>query len=152
MNKKQITHWLSVIVIGIALGFALQFVRAWTEPTTAPPGGNVGAPINTGANKQVKKGTATQNADICVDVAGNGIEKCLSTVASSSSSTTTTTTTGPAPTTQFYSCPNLSYGCYSSCVGQSQLGSTCSYTVPDYMCGEGVMCCGTSYTIDCAPI
>jgi hypothetical protein len=56
MNKKQITHWLKVAVIGIALGFALQFVRAWTEPTEAPPGGNVGAPINTGAQTQTKAG------------------------------------------------------------------------------------------------
>ena len=53
-TRKQTIHWLKVAVIGIALGFALQFVRAWTEPTTTPPGGNVGAPINTGAQKQTK--------------------------------------------------------------------------------------------------
>jgi hypothetical protein len=75
MNKKQTTHWLKVAVIGIALGLGLQFVRAWTEPTTAPPGGNVGAPINTGAQKQVKAG------DICTTV--TGAEKCLSTAGSS---------------------------------------------------------------------
>jgi hypothetical protein len=56
-TKKQITHWLKVAVIGIALGFALQFVRAWTEPSTAPPGGNVGAPINTGSQLQTKSGS-----------------------------------------------------------------------------------------------
>ena len=55
-TNKQITHWLSVIVIGIALGLGLQFVRAWTEPTTAPPNGNVGAPINTSVNPQTKSG------------------------------------------------------------------------------------------------
>jgi hypothetical protein len=56
MKQKQIIYWLSVAVVGIALGLGLQFVRAWTEPTTAPPGGNVGAPINTSANPQTKAG------------------------------------------------------------------------------------------------
>lgn len=54
--SKQLSYWLSVIVIGIALGLGLQFVRAWTEPTEAPPNGNVGAPINTGSNTQTKAG------------------------------------------------------------------------------------------------
>jgi hypothetical protein len=58
-NQKQITHWLKVAVIGITLGFAIQFVRAWTEPIAAPPGGNVGAPINTGATEQTKQGGLT---------------------------------------------------------------------------------------------
>jgi hypothetical protein len=55
-NKKKFIHWLSVIVIGIALGFAIQFVRAWTEPSALPPGGNVGAPLNTSVNSQTKEG------------------------------------------------------------------------------------------------
>lgn len=55
-SQKQIFHWLKVAVIGITLGFALQFVRAWTEPSAAPPGGNIGAPINTGSNTQTKAG------------------------------------------------------------------------------------------------
>lgn len=49
--------WSGVIMVGLILGISLQFVRAWTEPTDAPPGGNVGAPINTGANLQTKLGT-----------------------------------------------------------------------------------------------
>jgi hypothetical protein len=56
---KQVIYWLSVIIIGIALGFGLQFVRAWTEPTQAPPGGNLGAPINTGSQDQTKAGGLT---------------------------------------------------------------------------------------------
>lgn len=55
-TKKNLTYWLGVIVVGIALGLALQFVRAWTEPSAAPPGGNVGAPINTSVNVQTKQG------------------------------------------------------------------------------------------------
>lgn len=56
MTKKQLTYWFSVIVIGIALGLAIQFVRAWTEPTSAPPDGNLGAPINTSDLAQTKEG------------------------------------------------------------------------------------------------
>jgi hypothetical protein len=53
-----------VIVVGIALGLALQFVRAWTEPTTAPPNGNVGAPVNTSSIWQTKWGQLFVNADL----------------------------------------------------------------------------------------
>jgi len=60
-KKKQAMYWLKVAIIGIALGFGLQFVRAWTEPTTAPPNGNVGAPINTGATAQTKAGAMYSN-------------------------------------------------------------------------------------------
>ncbi|MFH0930069.1 MAG: hypothetical protein V1814_02345 [Candidatus Moraniibacteriota bacterium] len=48
--------WSGVAMIGLILGLSLQFVRAWTEPTQAPPGGNVGAPINTSAITQIKNG------------------------------------------------------------------------------------------------
>ena len=53
---KQISYWLGVIAIGLILGVSLQFVRAWTEPIAAPPGGNVGAPLNTGNLSQLKIG------------------------------------------------------------------------------------------------
>ncbi|MFA5871481.1 MAG: hypothetical protein WC858_02050 [Parcubacteria group bacterium] len=75
-QKKQF-FWLKVAIIGIALGLLLQFARAWTEPTEAPPGGNLGAPINTGAGIQTKVGTASNKADICVDTKGTGDKKCL---------------------------------------------------------------------------
>src|SRR4030042_2321753 len=89
--KKNITHWVGVIIIGIALGLALQFVRAWTEPTEAPPGGNVGAPINTSDIRQTKNGGLILNwtgtpASIGLSMFGKGIAddfctlsgKCLS--------------------------------------------------------------------------
>ena len=53
---KKASYWLSIAVIGIALGLSLQFVRAWVEPTAPAPGGNVGAPINTSATVQAKAG------------------------------------------------------------------------------------------------
>lgn len=46
--------WSGVVMVGLILGISPQFVRAWTEPMEAPPGGNVGAPVNTGANTQWK--------------------------------------------------------------------------------------------------
>lgn len=60
---KQVIYWLSVIIVGIALGLGLQFVRAWTEPEANPPGGNVGAPLNTSANTQVKAGSLGINSN-----------------------------------------------------------------------------------------
>src|SRR4030042_5770632 len=56
-TKKKATYWLGVIIVGIALGLALQFVRAWTEPPAGgPPTGDLGAPINTGNIDQTKSG------------------------------------------------------------------------------------------------
>lgn len=48
--------WSGVVMAGLVLGLTIQFVKAWTEPTEAPPGGNVGAPINTGIIAQAKQG------------------------------------------------------------------------------------------------
>jgi hypothetical protein len=70
-NKTQrFSYWLSVVVVGVVLGLTLQFVRAWTEPTVAPPNGNLGAPINTGGNMQSKGGPLTVNTNYSV---GNGL-------------------------------------------------------------------------------
>jgi len=48
--------WSGVVMVGLILGVSLQVVKAWTEPTEEPPGGNVGAPINTGSLAQIKSG------------------------------------------------------------------------------------------------
>lgn len=53
---NRITYWLGVAAVGLIVGLSIQFVQAWTEPTDAPPGGNVGAPINTGGITQTKLG------------------------------------------------------------------------------------------------
>jgi len=42
--------------MGIVLGGGLITIKAWTEPTVAPPGGNIGAPINTSNIGQSKSG------------------------------------------------------------------------------------------------
>jgi hypothetical protein len=63
-KKNQIAYWLKIAVLGIILGFGLQFVRAWTEPTQTPPNGNVGAPINTGGNAQTKAGAFSSSTSL----------------------------------------------------------------------------------------
>jgi len=78
--KKQATHWLKVIVIGITLGFALQFVRAWTEPTSAPPGGNIGAPLNTSGVAQTKAGNLNVNGGMLIGASTAGGNKGAGTI------------------------------------------------------------------------
>lgn len=48
--------WSGVVMVGLILGLTIQFVKAWTEPTVAPPNGNVGAPVNTSLLDQAKAG------------------------------------------------------------------------------------------------
>jgi hypothetical protein len=55
-TSKHLTFWLGVVAIGLAVGLSIQFVRAWTEPGAFPPGGNIGAPINTSGLQQTKAG------------------------------------------------------------------------------------------------
>ena len=52
---SQITYWLGVVAVGLAVGLSIQFVVAWVEPTAAPPGGNLEAPINVSDSFQFKK-------------------------------------------------------------------------------------------------
>jgi|GEM_PF-2345958 len=73
----RLTFWLGVLVLGTLVGVSIQFTRAWVEPSSSAPEGNIAAPVNTGASRQVKKGTSSQKADICVDPSGTGDEKCL---------------------------------------------------------------------------
>jgi hypothetical protein len=56
-NMKKISYWASVAVVGTVLGFSLQLVQAWSEPGSAAPNGNVGAPINTSSTAQNKTGS-----------------------------------------------------------------------------------------------
>lgn len=47
---------IALIAIGLALGLGATYAMAFTAPTVAAPGGNVAAPINTGATAQTKSG------------------------------------------------------------------------------------------------
>ena len=62
--QKQVSWWVGVISIGVILGASLQFVRAWVEPISAPPGDNIGAPINTSGMGQIKNGAFGIGLDV----------------------------------------------------------------------------------------
>jgi len=144
-NRQNISHWLSVIIIGIALGLALQFVRAWTEPTSFPPSGNVGAPINTGSQPQTReggllmgsattggnKGPGTLNADqLCI----RGDCRTVWPTGGSSGGGGG----GGGTTTPMYQCPNhssLSDLNHTTCTGQIWGSSTCCTSVGDATSG-----------------
>jgi hypothetical protein len=64
-KSKQLTYWLGVVAVGLAVGLSVQFVIAWTEPSSGPPGGNVGAPVNTSNIGQ------TKYADLSIQTANN---------------------------------------------------------------------------------
>ncbi len=58
----------------IAMLFLTGFIAwAWTEPSSAPPAGNVEAPINVGPNIQTKKGDLIIGGDF--KVGGDIIDK-----------------------------------------------------------------------------
>ncbi len=54
---REVAQMLGAIIIGFLFTVAVSKVGAWTEPTAAPPGGNVGAPINTSNITQGKTGS-----------------------------------------------------------------------------------------------
>ena len=55
-NQKFIPLTLGVLVMSVLIGY---LVFAWIEPSQAPPGGNVLAPINMGPTAQIKTGNLT---------------------------------------------------------------------------------------------
>ena len=62
MKITKNLKWLSLsIILGVVLGGGLIIAKAWTDPSVAPPGGNLGAPINTSSNSQVKTGPLQVN-------------------------------------------------------------------------------------------
>lgn len=151
MNKNQFTYWLSVIVIGIALGLALQFVRAWTEPTSSPPAGNLGAPINTSATAQTKAGNLNVNGGMLIGTSTTGGNKgagtinadqvCIRGVCNSAWPSGSSGGGGGGGSTPP---PNIAIGCDG---GRYLCGQTYS-TMPTCYLGTGV----TTYACNCSII
>lgn len=54
--KSGLIYWSKALFVGVILGFSVQFAVAWVEPVSAPPSGNVDAPLNTGDAGQSKSG------------------------------------------------------------------------------------------------
>lgn len=53
---NKISWWLGVVIIGVIFGLGVGIIKAWTEPVSAPPAGNLSAPINTSNFAQSKIG------------------------------------------------------------------------------------------------
>ena len=56
MTTLRNSFFISGAVIALIIIAPLMALAAWSEPTQAPPGGNVDPPINTGSGNQVKNG------------------------------------------------------------------------------------------------
>ena len=65
------------VAIGLMLGGGMATIHAWTEPSEAPPNGNVGAPINMSEVTQTKEGGLVINSE-SIDTIGltvnNGVD------------------------------------------------------------------------------
>lgn len=67
MKQKIKTFLQEIGIMSLALTVAfisymgIVFVKGWTDPTVAPPGGNLGAPLNTSNVGQEKAGGLTLN-------------------------------------------------------------------------------------------
>lgn len=72
---KQISSKIVALTFGIlAISFLAAFyVIAWQEPTQAPPGGNVAAPINVSDTGQIKTGNLVVNALGISATSGNAL-------------------------------------------------------------------------------
>jgi hypothetical protein len=62
INSKLISLTFGVLVLLFAVGYYV--IMAWTEPTAAPPGANVPAPLNVGPEGQAKVGGLILNTGV----------------------------------------------------------------------------------------
>ncbi|MDO8241274.1 MAG: hypothetical protein Q7T51_04835 [Candidatus Moranbacteria bacterium] len=159
---KNSVKEVGIMSTGLTLAFiifiGLSISNAWVAPSATPPGGNLGAPINTSNIGQTKIGGLILNTGGAVNgltvqsgstilkgalqitSGAPGAGKVLTSDASGNASWAASSATG---TTNVYSCPALSQICYGygfwnwsrGCNGQLQTGATCTY-------GE----CGTNST------
>ncbi len=66
---KKIIYFSSALIVAFLVFMGIAIVRgAWSEPTVAPPNGNVGAPINVGSLDQSKTGKVSAH-DVWSDLA-----------------------------------------------------------------------------------
>lgn len=62
MRALSFSKLFLILFASIALLFAASLLQAWTGPSSAPPAGNVAAPINVGSSDQIKSGGLGVNA------------------------------------------------------------------------------------------
>ena len=135
---KKAGYWASVITLGLVVGISLQMVRAnWTAPATTAPNGNIGAPINTGNNGQIKGGSFTASTlispRICIGT------DCRTAWPSGGGSA--------VPSGLYGSCVVISRGSGTNlCSGGGQ-GLGCSGAVAPASCASGSCRCASGYTL-----
>lgn len=74
MTHNSLTKYSKFLlpIFGFVLAVVFNnFVLGFTEPTTAPPGGNVSAPVNVGSTEQVKSGGLGSSTNIILRQSGN---------------------------------------------------------------------------------
>src|SRR3989344_4767284 len=62
MTKKEIISAVKISILSLALVLGVSSIYAWTGPASAPPGGNVAAPLNAGNDAQPKGGGLLLNS------------------------------------------------------------------------------------------
>ena len=56
-SNLKLTHLITAVILTLGLSISFQsLLAAWTAPTAAPPGNNVGEPLNSGPGWQMKSG------------------------------------------------------------------------------------------------
>jgi len=72
-SAKPIVSILAIFILSFAGAVGLRIaIAAWTGPSTAPPGSNVGAPLNVGTDPQTKQGSLTIQQGSSLYVSSNG--------------------------------------------------------------------------------
>lgn len=68
---KSFVQEIGIMSLALTIAFisymGIAFVKGWTDPTVAPPGGNLGAPINTSNMGQTKAGGLILNTGGAAD-------------------------------------------------------------------------------------
>ncbi|KKP71008.1 MAG: hypothetical protein UR69_C0002G0175 [Candidatus Moranbacteria bacterium GW2011_GWE2_35_2-] len=61
---QNIKWFIFSLTLGLFLGGGLIAVNAWTNPTVAPPGGNIAAPVNVSGITQLKSGRLNMDGSV----------------------------------------------------------------------------------------
>ena len=161
---------VGLVTVALTLALAANFAYGqWVNPTAAPTGGNVAAPINTSGVYQEKYGNIGLGQLIAADKVRSfqycdltGLV-CLSEADIQSLKNLIAGGGGSAPDlTGQYSCParttaqrrdNGEYtDCENECFGQTQSGSTCTYSASRQYPDSSNTFCLPATELACAPL
>lgn len=132
---RTTTKQITILIVALTIAFSANFAYGqWSNPTSAPPGQNVAAPITESAKYQIKTGdlgvrnmfvASTTYSNRYCDTDGNN---CFTPSSITETSSSGQVTLGGA---KLYLCPNIQNGstghtgCHTSCNGQVSSTDTC---------------------------